>query len=91
MDPGDDLRLNQRVASGIAHREPPELWARFLGLLASLGEDPPPEHPIRIEPLPGQRSRDVAERNSLVLEGLAGHRRARRDRETSGPSEPLAL
>jgi alkaline phosphatase D len=91
MDLGDGLRLNQLVASGIAHRAPPKGWARFLGALASLGENPLPGHPIRIERLPGQRSRYLAERNFLLLERLSGQWCARWELESSGVTEPLPL
>lgn len=91
MDLGDGLHLNQLVASGIAHRPPPKGWARVLGALASLGEDPLPEHPIRIARIPGQRLRYVAERNYLLLERAAGHWRARWDLENSGMTAPVEL
>ena len=60
--------LHQLVASGIAHPAPPRSYARSLGTLARLGEGPLPAHPIRLLPLPGQRSIYMAERNFLVLE-----------------------
>ncbi len=91
MDLGDGLRLNQLVASGIAHRAPPKGWARFLGALASLGDSPLPGHQIRVERLPGQPFRYLAERNYLLLERLSGEWRARWDLETSGKTEPLPL
>jgi alkaline phosphatase D len=91
MDLGDGLDLNQLVASGIAHRAPPNGWARFLGALAWLGEAPLPEHPIRVERLPGQRNRYVAERNYLLLERASGTWRTRWDLEMSGMTRPLAL
>ncbi|MGP1355656.1 alkaline phosphatase D family protein [Roseicyclus sp.] len=91
MDLGDGLRLNQLVASGIAHRAPPRGWARFLHALAWLGEDPLPENPIRVERIPGQRLRYVAERNYLLLERSGGAWHARWDLEASGMTEPLSL
>jgi len=91
MDLGDDLHLQQLVASGISHRAPPKGWARILGALALLGEDPLPEHPIRIRPLPGHRSRYIAERNYLILERSAGDWQARWDMESSGMTPALAL
>jgi alkaline phosphatase D len=91
MDLDGGLHLNQLVASGITHRAPPKGWARFLGALAALGEDPLPDHPIRIEPLPGQRSRYMAERNYLLLDRVSGDWWARWDLEASGMTEPLAL
>lgn len=91
MDLGDDLLLHQLVASGIAHRAPPKAWARFLGALAWLGEDPLTGHPIRIKPLPGQRSRYTAERNYLLLERRSDIWKATWDLEFSGLTDPLAL
>ena len=91
MDLGGGLTLHQLVASGIAHRAPPKGWARVLGALAWLGEDPLPDHPIRVERLPGQTGRYVAERNYLLLERLSGDWSARWTLETSGTTPPLAL
>jgi alkaline phosphatase D len=91
MDIGESLIINQLVASGIAHRAPPKGWARVLGTLATLGEDPLPAHPITIRPLPGQRSRYVAERNYLLLDRQAGEWQARWDLEKSGMTPPLDL
>ncbi|RDC67740.1 alkaline phosphatase family protein [Rhodovulum sp. 12E13] len=91
MNLGDGLHLNQLVASGIAHRAPPKGWARFLGALSWLGEDPLPEHPIRVERLPGQRNRYVAERNYLLIERCGGAWSARWDLETSGMTASWAL
>jgi hypothetical protein len=91
MDLGDGLHLNQLVASGIAHRAPPRAWARILGALAALGEDPLQGHPIRLERLPGQPGRYVAERNYLLLERGAGLWHARWDLEDGGMTAPFAL
>lgn len=91
MDLGEGLHLNQLVASGIAHRAPPRAWARFLGALSWLGEDPLPEHPIRVLPLPGRRHRYLAERNYLVLERSAGRWTAQWDLETGGMTPALDL
>lgn len=91
MDIGGGRRLHQLVSSGIAHQAPLRAWARALGALAQLGEDPLSQHPIRIERLPGQRSRYVAERNYLVLERSSGIWRTCWDLENSGMTPPLVL
>lgn len=91
MELGGGLHLNQLVASGIAHRAPPKIWARLMGALASLGEDPLPDSPIKVRPLPGQGRRYVAERNYLVLERQSGQWSARWNLEQSGKTAPLAL
>lgn len=91
MDLGQGLELNQLVASGVAHRAPPEAWARTLGALSWLGENPLPEHPIRIAPLPGQSCRYTAERNYLLIERESGQWQARWDLETSGLTPRLQL
>lgn len=91
MDLGGGLHLNQLVASGIAHRAPPRAWARFLGALSWLGEDPVPEHPIRVARLPGQADRYIAERNYLILQRDDKDWTARWDLETSGMTKALDL
>ncbi|RBI85889.1 alkaline phosphatase family protein [Rhodosalinus halophilus] len=83
--------LHQLVASGVAHRAPPRLYADVLGTLARLGEAPVPEHPIRLHPLPGRRRIYVAERNYLVLERKAGRWRAAWDLEDGGLTPELPL
>ncbi|GIT91582.1 hypothetical protein JANAI62_20390 [Jannaschia pagri] len=83
--------LHQLVASGITHRAPPMMWARILGALAALGEDPVPHAPIRILPLPGQRRRYTAERNALVLTRDAGAWSASWMLERTGQTPPLPL
>ncbi len=83
--------LHQLVASGIAHRAPPKIWARILGNLASLGESPVPKHPIRISRIPGQRYRYVAERNFLILDRTQAQWTASWDIEASGPSAPMPI
>ena len=88
---GSGRRLQQLVASGIAHRAPPRAWARALGALSWLGESPLRGHPIRIERPPGQATRYVAERNYLRLERRAGAWSARWEFEASGTTPPLAL
>ncbi|WP_417842729.1 alkaline phosphatase D family protein [Thalassospira sp.] len=59
--------VHQLVASGIAHNAPPNAFARCLGFLAWLGDNPLPGRPTRLRPLPGQSSIYVAERNYLTL------------------------
>jgi hypothetical protein len=89
MEIGDGLRLNQLVASGIAHRPPPKGWARFLEVLSRFVDDPLPNHPIRVETLPGLRRRYVAERNYLILERSACIWTAKWDLEESGMTDAL--
>ena len=90
--PLDDGRmLHQLVASGIAHRAPPRAWARFLGLLASLGEAPLAGRPIRIGRIPGQSGRYVAQRNYLTLTRRSGEWLASWRLEESGASPDLPL
>jgi hypothetical protein len=91
MELGDGLHLNQLVASGVAHRAPPKAWARFLGALAWLGEDPLPEHPIRVACLPGHTRRYIAERNSLILERRNRRWSARWDLEDSGLTDAMEI
>lgn len=91
--PLDDGRmLHQLVASGIAHRAPPRAWARFLGLLASLGEAPLAGRPIRIGRIPGQSGRYVAQRKThLTLTWRSGEWLASWQLEDSGRSPDLPL
>lgn len=91
MDLADGRHLHQLVASGIAHPAPPQAWARTLGLLASLGEDPLSEHPIRIQPPPGQSARYVADRNFLTLARRDGRWSARWFLERSGMTPELEI
>ena len=91
MDLGEGLRIDQLVASGIAHRAPPVAWARILGALAQLGDAPLAGHPIRIGRLPGQRRRYVAERNYLVLDRRSSRWSAAWELEFSGLTTELAL
>lgn len=91
MDLCGGLHLNQLVASRIAHRAPPKVWARFLGALSWLGEGPLPEHPILIARLPGQRNRYVADRNYLIFSRKLGNWTARWNLETSGMTMALGL
>ncbi|MCF3935141.1 alkaline phosphatase family protein [Acuticoccus sp. M5D2P5] len=83
--------LHQLVASGIAHPAPPAAYAKVLGALASFGEAPLPGHPIRIEPLPGQWARYIAERNFLVLTREGDAWEAVWDLEKSGPTPALPI
>jgi len=91
MELGKGLRVDQLVASGIAHRPPPRAWARFLGSLAQLGDAPLAHHPIRTERLPGQRARYIAERNYLILERQSDQWSAAWDLEESGLTSALEL
>ncbi len=91
LDLADNEVLHQLVASGISHRAPPAAWARILGALSWLGEDPLPDHPVRIRRIPGQRYRYVAERNYLVLERHNNSWSAAWEIEPSGRSPALAL
>ena len=83
--------VHQLVASGISHGAPTPMYARALGLLSGLGEAPLPRHRIRILPLPGQRSRYVAQRNFLRLERRGADWRAIWDLEETGPTPPLII
>ena len=83
--------LHQLVASGVAHRPPPRAWARALGALSWLGEDPIPERPVKIRRIPGQSGRYVAERNTLILTREEGAWAAAWDFEFSGVSPKLPL
>ena len=91
MDLGKGLRIDQLVASGIAHRPPPRAWAGLLDRLAQLGEAPLARYPIRIERLPGQRRRYVAERNYLMLARRSERWSAAWELETGGRTPDLAL
>lgn len=83
--------LHQLVASGIAHPAPPRMYASGLGWLAKLGEDPLPDKPIRLRPLPGHRRIYVAERNYLVLERVGTRWTAAWELEDSGRTSPLEI
>ncbi|NIY72752.1 alkaline phosphatase family protein [Marivivens donghaensis] len=91
MDLGHGQRMQQLVASGVAHRAPPKAWANLLGALSWLGDSPLRGHPIRIERLPGHASRYVAERNYLMLERKADVWNATWEFEESGTTDPLPL
>ncbi|MDF9304666.1 alkaline phosphatase D family protein [Tritonibacter mobilis] len=87
----DETRVHQLVASGIAHRAPPQSYARSLGTLAGLGDAPVSGHPIRIHPLPGQSQRYTAERNYLELRRTHGKWHAVWHLEESGDTVPMVL
>ena len=87
----DGRVMQQLVASGIAHPRPPRLYARALGWLAALGEDPLPGKRIRLKPLPGQTRIYAAERNYLVLERQDGRWTACWELESSGRTPPMAI
>ena len=83
--------MHQLVASGISHPPPVLLYARALGGLAALGEDPLTGQPISLHPIPGRRRIYTAERNYLVLESRGGRWTARWILERAGVSDALAL
>ena len=91
MKMGADRTLHQLVTAGMAHRPPPQPWARFLGALAGLGEAPLKHMPITIRPIPGQKHRYTAQRSTLFLYRQAGTWSARWQFETDGLSPPLPL
>jgi len=91
MGIGAGKMLHQLVASGITHRPPPATWARVLGSLAAWGEDPVPDAPVRIYPLPGRRHRYTEERNALVLERRADRWTAAWELEHAGRTPDLPL
>lgn len=86
----DGRVLHQLTSSGISHPAPPKAFARALGLLASFGEAPLPEMPIRLLPVPGQRWIYTAERNYMTLARQEGWS-ARWSLEHSGLSPALPL
>ncbi|MCC9621230.1 alkaline phosphatase family protein [Thalassospira sp. MA62] len=59
--------IHQLVASGISHTAPPQAFARGLGLLAWIGENPLPGRPTRLKPLPERKGVYCAARNYLTL------------------------
>lgn len=91
MKIGKTRIMHQLVASGIAHRPPPQKWARFLGALASFGASPLPRHPIKICAIPGQTQRYVAQRNALILTRKGDEWQAVWDFEHAGVSQPLTI
>ena len=80
----------QLVASSIFHL-PPQGHAQGLGALASLGEIPLPQHPIRLNHLLGKRRTYTSERNHSVLERVEGRWSAFCELEESGATPPLAI
>lgn len=63
----DGKTIHQLVASGISHTAPPPAFARGLGLLARIGENPLPGRPTGLKPLPGRTAIYCAARNYLTL------------------------
>jgi len=91
MPLGTTGTLHQLIASGISHPPPPRVWARALGWLAALGEDPVPGRRVRLHPIPGRRGIYAAERNYLVLERKVGRWSAEWECEESGRTPSLSL
>ncbi|MBO9506871.1 MULTISPECIES: alkaline phosphatase D family protein [Thalassospira] len=60
--------IHQLVASGISHTAPPVAFARALGLLAWIGDNPLPGRPTKLKPLPGRFGTYCAARNYLTLD-----------------------
>jgi hypothetical protein len=87
----DGTLLHQLVASGISHPAPSRTYPAALGLLARFGESPLPDRPIRLRPLPGQRSTYAAERNYLVLARRGGAWSAEWELEDSGRTPELPI
>jgi len=59
--------IHQLVASGISHTAPPVTFARALGLLAWIGDNPLPDRPTKLKPLPERKGTYCAARNYLTL------------------------
>ncbi len=89
--PGRTQTLHQLVASGIAHPAPPAWYARILGGLASVGENPVAGHRITLHPLPGRDRIYTAQRNYLVLARASTTWHAWWETEADGPTPPLDL
>lgn len=87
----DGTIMHQLVASGIAHPPPPKSYARGLGLLAALGENPLPGQKVRLKPLPGHRRIYAAERNYLVLERHGEEWSAAWELEDSGRTPAMRI
>ena len=87
----DGTILHQLVASGIAHPPPPASYARVLGYLAALGENPLRGQPVRLKPLPGQMQIYAAERNYAVMNRRGQEWSAEWELEGSGRTPAMAL
>ncbi|MFK7965506.1 MAG: alkaline phosphatase D family protein [Burkholderiaceae bacterium] len=87
----NDALLTQYVASGIAHPPPPTAFARALGWLATLGEDPLPDQPISIKPIPGQTQIYTAQRNFLLLTNNTNELTAQWVLERDGPTPAISV
>lgn len=87
----DNGPLHQLIASGIAHPAPTPWYGRILGALARLGEAPLAGNPIRLFPLPGQRSIYTSQRNYLIIERRSERWSARWELEASGTTNRLEL
>ena len=60
--------IHQLVASGISHTAPPVAFARAVGLLAWIGDNPLPGRPTKLKPLLGRFGTYCAARNYLTLD-----------------------
>ncbi|RED18448.1 alkaline phosphatase D family protein [Pontivivens insulae] len=83
--------LHQLVASGISHTPPGRGYARMLGALAAVGEDPLIGYPITIHPPLGKKHRYISERNYLRLTRRDGKWYTDWEFEESGPNEEMML
>ena len=83
--------LHQLIASGVAHPAPSRWWARALGWLATLGEDPLSGRRVTLKGIPGRRGIYTAERNYLVLTRERGAWSAAWECERSGRTPALPL
>ena len=88
---GNGTIMHQLVASGIAHPPPPRLYARSLGLLAALGENPLPDRKVELKPLLSHRQIYTAERNYSVLERHGEEWSAAWELEDSGRTPAMRL
>ena len=86
-----DRVLHQLVSSGVAHRPPPRLYARVLGLLSTLPESPLKGTRITTRRIPGQKSRYVADRNALILSRVGTDWQAQWLFESSGLTPGLPI